>query len=347
MKIAHILSFATIALALEAAAVTTATLSLKDGSTLRAELKTEKIACSTVFAKALGLEPAIVKSISFTGKEGEAKIELVNGDTLTASIDNPSFKVSSMLGELDIPKEKIRKIALSPAKELLFAENGLVFHCTFDDEASITSPAAGPGGAWKGGKFVPGKVGNALSLPAHQLGARFKLGEGVVGKRGTIEFYAKIDEVAPLTDGGCPRFFEIIDLARHIEISQDWNANNGGGGRGLTFRLNGLPWMASSTVRHHSPESLLKPVDGWHKYTLAWDVDGLGPGRSYSALVYIDDIKVMTVPFKPGWEGPRLSSPDATLNIPNREDEMPGYAKRAYSIDEFKIYNFARYPVDL
>ncbi len=72
----HLFSVALAVCAAEAFAVTAASLSLKDGSTLKAELKTGRIACSTVFAKALGLDPAIVKNISFTGKDGEAKVEL-------------------------------------------------------------------------------------------------------------------------------------------------------------------------------------------------------------------------------------------------------------------------------
>ena len=86
----------------------------------------------------------------------------------------------------------------------------------------------------------------------------------------------------------------------------------------------------------------MTPPPGWHHYALVWDSKGVGPSASCSAIVFIDGHRVLSSPFAPGWQGPTNLGGGATLFFPNREDEMPGYARRAYTIDEFKIWDYAK-----
>lgn len=332
----HILSFATIALALEAAAATGVTLSLKDGSTLRAELKTEKIACSTVFAKALGLNAAIVKTIAFTGKEGEAKVELVNGDTLTASIDNPSFKVSSMLGELDIPKEKIRKIALSPAKELLFADNGLVFHCTFDDEASITSPAAGPGGKLATGKFVEGKVGGAVYVPKGGSAGYFTLPQGTFGEEGCIEFWARLETTKPYFRDCDPRMIFIRSPAGCFTV--EYSSNNGAGRGGFCVRCLGYSYIYDGRLggRFGYETVVGKDINAWHHYAFSWTKSKMTAfidGKPIDLIKYEGDVL----------NGEKLKAASFEMGLPNANDILSNTEPNTpFVLDELKIWNWAK-----
>ena len=324
-----------------------ATVTLKDGSVLKGELLSQKIVGNAIFRSDLALPVDIVKSVAFKGKGGEAKVELVNKDAFTMTIVDKSYKVKSTLGDLDVPCASIRQLSLSSRKACGDAEDGLVFHCTFDDEAAITSPAVGPKGIFQGGEFTPGKNGNALSVPAFTSGAKFDLPSGVIGTAGTIEFWGKANELGPLTDGGCPRFFEILKIGKG-EISQDWNSNNGGGGYGLTFRMDGLPWMATSSFEYSSAmrssyrRAPMRPDAEWHHYALVWDVNGVDiPGKS-SAAVYLDGKLILSTPFVPTWKGPVNVADGSTLLFPCREDEMPGYSRRAFTIDDFKIWNYAK-----
>ena len=328
---------------------------LKDGSAVKGEFCTEQISGSTAFMEKLKLNPTIVKSLTFAGTNGESKVELANGDKFAMTVANESFAIKSLLGELNIPRNNFRSIALTQRKISASGDDGLVFHCTFDDEAAIKSPAVGPSGIFQKGEFLDGKNGRALYLPAYTSCAKFTLPGEMIGTAGTIEFWAKVNEFGSLTDGGCPRFFEILALDARGEISHDWNANNGSGGSGLTFRIDGLPAMASSyysmeyssCIRSSYRRPPTTPPQGWHHYAIAWDTKGIGDSVKYSSVVFIDGQRVLATPFNPGWQGPKNLSGANTLFFPSREDEMPDYARRAYTIDEFKIWNYAKTSFDL
>ena len=327
--------------------IVTANATLKDGSTLKGQFLAPQITGSTVFSNQLALDPAIVKTLTFTSTNGEAKVSLVNGDAFAMNISNAGFKIKSLLGDLEIPRTNFRALSLSVCRGGNAADGGLAFYCTFDDEASITTPAVGPKGIFQGGEFTPGKNGNALFVPAFTSGAKFDLPSGVIGTAGTIEFWGKANELGPLTEGGCPRFFEILKMGKG-EISQDWNSNNGGGGYGLTFRMDGLPWMATSSFEYSSAmrssyrRPPMRPDAEWHHYALVWDVNGVEiPGKP-SAAVYLDGRLILSTPFVSSWKGPANVADGSTLLFPCREDEMPGYGRRAFTIDDFKIWNYAK-----
>lgn len=330
--------------------VASASATLKDGSSIKGYFRTERITGSTIFSEKLNLDPAIVKSLAFTGTNGESKVELMNGDRFAMTVANGSFAIKSLLGDLAIPCANLRALSISARKVTTGGnDDGLVFYCTFDDEAAITSPAVGPHGIFHKGEFHEGKNGRALYLPAHTSGAKFAIPEGTIGSAGTIEFWAKVGDNGTFSDGGCPRFFQIYLSEPRGEISQDWNVNNGNGGSGLTFRLDGLHAMASSHSVEYSDynrssyrRTSLTPPQGWHHYALVWDAKGVGPSANYSAIVYMDGQHVLSTPLNPEWQGPTRLNGGATLFIPNREDEMPGYARRAYAIDDFKIWNYAK-----
>ena len=110
------LTFATIAAVVltsfaDVKPVVSATASLKDGSSVKGECLTDKVKGSTVFSKGLALDVAIVKSIIFTGTNGEAKVELINSDRFAMKVINESFALRSMLGDLNVPRSSCRTIS--------------------------------------------------------------------------------------------------------------------------------------------------------------------------------------------------------------------------------------------
>ena len=86
----------------------------------------------------------------------------------------------------------------------------------------------------------------------------------------------------------------------------------------------------------------MQPDAEWHHYALVWDVNGVEiPGKP-SAAVYLDGKLLLSTPFVPTWKGPVNVADGSTLLFPCREDEMPGYSRRAFTIDDFKIWNYAK-----
>ena len=86
----------------------------------------------------------------------------------------------------------------------------------------------------------------------------------------------------------------------------------------------------------------MRPDAEWHHYALVWDVNGVDiPGKP-SAAVYLDGRLILSTPFVSSWKGPVNVADDSTLLFPCREDEMPGYSRRAFTIDDFKIWNYAK-----
>ena len=139
---------------------------LKDGSVVKGEFLTKTICGSTLFSKTIALNSEDVRSLSFSNTNGEAKVELVNGDKFAIKVADPTLTVKSLLGELKIPRENFRSISFSSRKKCnSSSDEGLVFHCTFDDEASITSPVKGPQGVLSSKEFVEGKIGKAVRVP--------------------------------------------------------------------------------------------------------------------------------------------------------------------------------------
>lgn len=116
------------------------TATLKDGSSVRGDFLTKSITGATLFAKKLVLTPSIVKTVNFTSTNGEAKVELSNGDRFAISVSNDVFAVRSILGGLKIPRTSLRAMSLSArtAAAKGGAMGGLIFHCTFDDAAAFT-----------------------------------------------------------------------------------------------------------------------------------------------------------------------------------------------------------------
>lgn len=314
---------------------------LKDGSTVRGELCTEQISGSTAFMEELQLDPAIVKSLAFTGSNGESKVELVNGDKFAMTVVNESFAIKSLLGELNIPRTNFRSIAFSVRKCVAKdAEDGLVFYCTFDDEAAIASPAVGQPVKLELGQLCPdkGKNGGALFVNPGVAGAQITFPAGTLGNEGCIEFWANMASgKTEFSTGGDPRFFILSDRSGTEFAHFEFASNNGCGNSGLGGHFcGGLRTQTHTGFRHLMPYSdIFKGEDynGWHHYAFVWSQSQI--------TLYLDGKPLCSA--TGNVDTAAFVNSDVIMDIPlNREHGKSFNNKSAFYMDELKIWNFAK-----
>ena len=359
----HLLTTAMVALAIAAIAgdaelTTTANATLRDGSTVKGEFAAKRISGSTIFADDLDLNPALVKSLAFSGTNGESKVELTNGDKFAMTVANENFLIKSLLGELNIPRTSFRSLSLSTRKTASASGNGnadgLVFYCTFDDRSAVRKPEVGPRGCFLQGKFCKGKVGDALMTTVYAQNATFDIPANFFGTSGCIEFWVKIlNPSAYIGNGGDPRLFTIIQKStKNTLCTIDIVSNNGGGNSGFstwTFFGN----MASiAGMRRLRYDELFCGSDyrDWHHYAVVWDEDGIANlvGNPKMALLVdgkqIPDIQRHTRRVEEAMA--ILSSPMLLCITHDPEQDPERSTKSPFLIDEFKIWNHAKTEFD-
>ena len=335
--------------------VVTANATLKDDSTVKGEFLTQKITGSTVFANQLALDPAIIKSLTITGTNGESKVSLVNGDVFAMTVANDAFAIKSLLGDLEIPRTNFRSLAFSIFRGGNAADGGLVFYCTFDNEAAITTPAIGPKGTFLRGDFMKGKVGMSLQTTVYSQNATFDLPADFFSTSGCIEFWAKIQKPSSyIGNGGDPRLFTITQKSTNNTISTlDIVSNNGGGNSGFstwTF-LGNMASLRGCRSLHYQELFPYSDYRDWHHYAIIWDKDGIAdlPGRPRMALLvdgkFIPDIQNHV---RSAEDAAALISTPMRLSFthdPNLDPELS--TKSPFLIDEFKIWSYAKTNFDL
>ena len=324
------------------------TASLKDGSSVRGDFLSEGIAGATLFAKNLVLTPSIVKTVNFTSTNGEAKVELSNGDRFAMTVSNDAFAVRSILGDLKIPRASLRAMSLSAhaAAKGGSAGGGLIFHCTFDDEASITSPAVGPAGTLMTGTFEEGKIGKALLTRPYTNHAAFEFPQGFLKDSGCIEFWAKIlKHSSTVGTGGDPRLLTITRTDnRDFVFNVDIVSNDGGGNSGFALRTWYGGKASISGMRPLRYEDLFPAGDwrDWHHYAILWDINGISglPGSPKTALLVDGKLTIGTeydtILITPSTKAHVLGiTCDPALSPKNN-------TKSPFLIDEFKIWDYAK-----
>ena len=348
MKFATILSAALSAATFTALAQDTAIISanatLKDGSTFKGEFSTKSITGSTIFMEKLELDPALVKAIAFTSTNGESKIELNNGDKFTVKVENDNFAIKSLLGELNIPRTNFRSITLSSRRiSAGGCDDGLIFYCTFDDEASVAAPAVGPSVKMELGKIVAdkGKTGGALFVNPGIAGAQIAFPSGSFGTEGCIEFWANMASgKTEFTTGGDPRFF-LLSTKDGTEIAHfEYASNNGCGNSGLGGHICGLRTQTNSGCSYLMPYSAVfkgEDYNGWHHYAFVWSTTELA--------IYVDGKLFCRTE---GTLNAKQIAGDVIMDIPlNRLSGKSFNNKSAFYMDELKIWSKAKTEFDL
>ena len=324
------------------------TATLKDGSSVRGDFLTKNITGTTLFEKSLVLSPSLVKSVNFTSTNGEAKVELSNGDRFTMKIANDSFAVRSMLGNIKIPSANFRTLSLSACAAAAKggATGGLIFHCTFDDEKSITSPAVGPAGTFVSGTFEDGKIGKALLTMPYTNHAAFEFPQGFLKDSGCIEFWAKIlKQSSSVGTEGDPRLLVITRADnRDFVFNVDIVSNDGGGNSGFALRT----WYGGKAsingMRPLRYEELFPVGDwrDWHHYAILWDINGISglPGSPKTALLVDGKLTIGTqydtIIITPSTKAHVLGITCDPALSPRHNTKSP------FLIDDIKIWDYAK-----
>jgi len=324
----------------EKACTISANATLKDGSTVKGELVTRRATGATLFAEQLDLDLAIVRSIAFSGKDGESKVELHNGDKFAMTVANENFKIKSLLGELAIPRANFRSIALSQRRVSTGGDDGLVFYCTFDDEA-ITSPTVGPSGTICSREFVAGRVGRALRVPTGRSAGFFTLAPETFGKEGCIEFWAKIEPRRDVYRDCDPRIIFIKSPSGWFTV--EFSSNNGGGMGGFCIRCFNYSYIKGGACGGgYRYADVIPDVAAWHHYAFSWTEEKL--------TIYIDGDKLNGT-FK-AEEGrineEKLKSGPSVMGLPNSNtNQYNTEPNTPFTIDELKIWNHAKSEFDI
>jgi len=318
---------------------------LKDGSTVRGEFATQSINGSTAFMEALKLNPSIVKSLTFTGTNGESKVELANGDKFAMTIANESFAIKSILGELNIPHANFRTLSLYARKVATNGNgDGLVFYCTFDDEAAIASPVVGQPVKLELGQLCPDKGKNcgALFVNPGIAGAEVQLPQGTLSAEGCIEFWANMASgKTEFTTGGDPRFFIMLDDRGTEQGHFEFASNNGCGNSGLGGHFFGIRTQTNIGCSYMMPYSdIFKGEDynGWHHYAFVWTPTNL--------TIFLDGKEICSTAGQLNTDA--IANTAITFDIPlNRKTGKSFNNKSAFFMDELKIWNFAKRDFDI
>lgn len=313
---------------------------LKDGSTVRGEFATQSITGSTAFMEALKLNPSIVKSLTFTGTNGESKVELANGDKFAMTVANESFAIKSILGELNIPHANFRTLSLYARKVATNGnDDGLVFYCTFDDEAAIASPVVGQPVKLELGQLCPDKGKNcgALFVNPGIAGAEVQLPQGTLGEEGCIEFWANMASgKTEFTTGGDPRFFIMLDDNGTEQGHFEFASNNGCGNSGLGGHFFGIRTQTNIGCSYMMPYSdIFKGEDynGWHHYAFVWTPTKL--------TIFLDGKEICSTAGQLNTAA--IANSAITFDIPlNRRTGKSFNNKSAFYMDDLKIWNFAK-----
>ena len=324
--------------------IVTANATLKDGSTVKGEFLAPKITGSTAFSNQLALDPAIVKSLTFTSTNGEAKVTLVNGDAFAMSVSDTGFKIKSLLGDLGIPRANFRALSFSVRRGGNAADGGLVFYCTFDDEAATKTPAIGPAVKIELGQIIihEGKKNGSLFVKPGIAGAEVVFPTGTFTSEGCIEFWANMASgKTEFSTGGDPRFIVLLDENGNEKSHFEFASNDGCGNSGLSGHFFGIRTQTHTGFNYTMPYSdIFKGADynGWHHYALVWTPTSLS--------IYLDGKKVCSSAGRLNTE--EITRGQIVMDIPlNRNTGKSYNNKSAFLIDELKIWNIAKTGFDL
>lgn len=227
----------------------------------------------------------------------------------------------------------------------------LVYHLAFDDASLKASAGNAADGKLLAGEIVPGKIGNALHVNAHNPGATVTIPNEFIGMAGCIEFWAKIDNGNGMCNHAsfCPEFFSVYSEGDG-RLAVGYCANYGHGDSGLNFKFWGMAFNTTYKTCRTFPYSEILRADpaGWHHYALVWDAAGVKINLPESAptptaVLFLDGQPALhsgnatTFKVESFLKGNAWYHQPFTLNFSAFPPSTTGYA-----IDEFKIWNTAK-----
>jgi hypothetical protein len=327
---------------------------LRDASVIKGTVtETTVLEGAIVFADDVKIPLPLVRDMVADGTNGVQIVTLTNGDVFRLTPKTKALTIATVLGDLTIPLANMRKVSFSASGS---TSDNLIYYCTFDSPEAIQKPAIGPAGKFLSGRFVEGKVGEALAVRAYTSGAYLQLPPNTIGQKGCFEFWAKFTPPAErIGVGQWPCFFTCGVLGAAPRFCLEWNANNGTGGGGVNAMLEHIRACTSTYGGSHSYfEFLGNAMTEWHHYALVWNKDGIpslssGASLPVKAAIFLDGKPIARESFRnvPNWKlSPSITDPITFLSFPTHpEDSVQNHVD--YVVDEFKFWNFDRTDFEL
>ncbi len=320
---------------------------LRDASVIKGTLaETTVFEGSVAFTEHVKLPVALIREMEADGTNATRLVTLTNGDKFHFTPTTKTLSVTTLLGDLPISFDNIRRASFSTAGKA--SSGNLLFHCTFDSPEAVLKPEVGPAGTvLMPNVFEPGKFGNAMRVNPRSESARFTIPAGFLKTKGRIEWWGKIQSPSDGFSSCDPRFFR-IRFTETVDSVFEFSSNDGVGGGGLVVRFPGLHYLQKRGYRSASRYSQYFGVEGaqeWHHYALIWNADGLSfPNESslFQLAVFIDGKRIHVEPFD--WRQKInvgiLESTPATIDFPfNSDHDNPLIGNAEYLIDELKIWD--------
>jgi len=216
-----------------------------------------------------------------------------------------------------------------------------VYWQRFEDRLMDDVYGAVAPGRFGAAEIVDGRYGKCLHVPAGVKGAQVDVPASIVGKRGCVEFWAKVDNgsgmIRNIVD---PEFFTLV-AGGVGRVALSYSVNGGNGNSGLLYHFWGLAYSSSheGCSSHPYAEILNTEPAGWHHYALVWNYDEADVAYCGEPLVvYIDGEKRYTAgrPRADGKINPRMIDwlqGTLQLDFSYSRPSLSGYC-----IDEFKIW---------
>ena len=229
------------------------------------------------------------------------------------------------------------------------ASGRLVYYTTFDSAAAVETPAAGPTGVCWNASFQSGVKGQALYVPAGGGTLAVPFDQGLPGRKGCIEFWAKIlPEASTFTGSGNPCFF--MFNRRNTDAHPWFNLSlttNDGGGRSGWYAAVASFWKTSRegiVWGSLGYDVVFGELDyrEWHHYVLRWNLDGLCGDVSKAFDFTLDDMSIMDYPQGVTDEDlflSRVAEPLDLLFAAPQNTRVPENYRVPFLIDEFKVWD--------
>ena len=322
---------------------------LVDGSVLNGTTMFRMVALDTGFGRQQ-IPLGLVSSLDF--KPGALKVEFANKDVLTGRHVREFYGVTTIVGEVSLPRSKIKQMTFS-RRGAGPAQTGLLLHAKLDSaeenlvrfntrmDAKNVKIVDGPKPGTKGMLFDTSEAIAKIPLSFSPYAMQ----------EGTVEFWAKFPNPyqAFSFGGGQPLFFNFTRQSQRVNNSfiYGFAGNDGGGKAGLIGRMPGVPVTGThtyGTVQNVVSTGLLGDKAGdWNHYAFVWKRDGLKlPGAEGSSLVYVINGKIVsangTLPANPN---PVLETElGVALELHGENSDVT----RPVVLSEFKIWNVAKIP---